>query len=53
MPIFFCSAIIIELTSLMKASKVVKKLNQNKPVVGFILCGWNFVSGPFDKKSEA
>ena len=27
-----------------------KESNQNKPVIGFILCGWNFVSGPFDKK---
>ena len=33
-----------------KSFKSSKKLNQNKPIVGFILCGWNFVSGPFDKK---
>lgn len=23
--------------------------NQRKPIVGFILCGWNFEEGPFDK----
>jgi len=23
--------------------------NRKKPLVGFILCGWNFKSGPFDK----
>ena len=24
-------------------------LPKNKPVAGFILCGWNFTTGPFDK----
>jgi colanic acid/amylovoran biosynthesis protein len=24
-------------------------LNKEKPIVGFILCGWNFMDGPFDK----
>lgn len=23
--------------------------NTDKPIVGFILCGWNFTNGPFDK----
>lgn len=23
--------------------------DKSKPVIGFILCGWNFVEGPFDK----
>lgn len=23
--------------------------NRDKPLVGFILCGWNFLEGPFDK----
>lgn len=23
--------------------------NRDKPIVGFILCGWNFLEGPFDK----
>ncbi len=24
-------------------------LNDNKPIVGFIICGWNFKKGPFDR----
>ena len=24
-------------------------LNKEKPIVGFVLCGWNFKEGPFDK----
>ncbi len=23
--------------------------NRDKPIVGFIVCGWNFIEGPFDK----
>jgi colanic acid/amylovoran biosynthesis protein len=26
--------------------------NKDKPVVGFILCGWNFETGPFDKENR-
>ena len=26
--------------------------NNNKPVIGFILCGWNFENGPFDKENR-
>jgi len=26
--------------------------NKDKPIVGFILCGWNFEVGPFDKESR-
>ncbi|MEJ5994829.1 polysaccharide pyruvyl transferase family protein [Pedobacter sp. Du54] len=39
-----------------KAQSEIKELldsegisNSEKPVVGFILCGWNFLTGPFDK----
>lgn len=24
-------------------------INTRKPIVGFVLCGWNFLEGPFDK----
>ncbi len=24
-------------------------LDKEKPIVGFVLCGWNFIEGPFDK----
>lgn len=27
-------------------------LNSNKPKAGFILCGWNFTEGPFDKNTR-
>ncbi len=27
-------------------------LNSSKPKVGFILCGWNFTEGPFDKENR-
>lgn len=27
-------------------------LNRSKPKVGFILCGWNFTEGPFDKENR-
>ncbi|QIZ85784.1 polysaccharide pyruvyl transferase family protein [Bermanella marisrubri] len=26
--------------------------NKDKPIVGFILCGWNFEVGPFDKENR-
>lgn len=26
--------------------------NKDKPIVGFILCGWNFETGPFDKENR-
>jgi len=25
------------------------KINRKKPIIGFIICGWNFEEGPFDK----
>ena len=30
-------------------NKLLNKSRCNRPVIGFILCGWNFVEGPFDK----
>jgi len=30
-------------------AKQIKNNSGNRPVVGFILCGWNFETGPFDK----
>jgi colanic acid/amylovoran biosynthesis protein len=31
----------------LKIEKIIE--NINKPIVGFIICGWNFIEGPYDK----
>ncbi|CAB0151206.1 hypothetical protein PSI9734_01619 [Pseudidiomarina piscicola] len=49
-----CPAFMFEPASGDKVKKLLAKegldkVARTKPVVGFILCGWNFESGPFDK----
>lgn len=36
-----------KMTALLEAEKL-NKVGRDKPVAGFILCGWNFEQGPFD-----
>lgn len=31
----------------------ISKQKSSKPIVGFILCGWNFENGPFDKANRS
>ena len=38
-----------EIDNLIQQEGLAKK---DKPVVGFILCGWNFETGPFDKENR-
>lgn len=47
-----CPAFLFEPTEGEKKEQLLKKeglLNRNRPIIGFILCGWNFQEGPFDK----
>lgn len=47
-----CPAFLFEPKSLNEMSSIldeVRLLNKKKPTIGFILCGWNFIEGPFDK----
>lgn len=47
-----CPAFMFEPAKGEKIDALIKKegLNTTKPKVGFILCGWNFTEGPFDKE---
>lgn len=47
-----CPAFMFEPAKGEKIDELIKKegLNTTKPKVGFILCGWNFTEGPFDKE---
>ena len=38
-----------EVDSVLRKEGLIKQ-KSDKPIVGFILCGWNFETGPFDKK---
>ena len=45
-----CPAFLFEPSSINEIKDIVSKYDLNKgDVVGFILCGWNFTEGPFDK----
>lgn len=49
-----CPAFLFEPSYNECVSRVVSEIKNfkgqtNKPVIGFILCGWNFETGPFDK----
>lgn len=47
-----CPAFMFEPAKGKKIDELIEKegLNTTKPKVGFILCGWNFTEGPFDKE---
>ena len=49
-----CPAFLFEPAKGDKVQKLleVEGLKTNKPKVGFILCGWNFLEGPFDKENR-
>jgi colanic acid/amylovoran biosynthesis protein len=47
-----CPAFLFEPRKDINVQEILKKegiKDQDKPVIGFILCGWNFTTGPFDK----
>lgn len=47
-----CPAFMFEPAQGSEIDELIKKeglTNKDKPIVGFILCGWNFENGPFDK----
>jgi colanic acid/amylovoran biosynthesis protein len=49
-----CPAFLFEPASGLEVDNILReegliKQKSNKPIVGFILCGWNFETGPFDK----
>lgn len=49
-----CPAFLFEPASESEVNNVLReegliKQKRDKPIVGFILCGWNFETGPFDK----
>lgn len=47
-----CPAFLFEPLKGKKITDIINKENLNnssKPIVGFVLCGWNFEEGPFDK----
>lgn len=49
-----CPAFLFEPNHNQKVDQVLRKIRnfegrEKKPIVGFILCGWNFERGPFDK----
>jgi colanic acid/amylovoran biosynthesis protein len=52
-----CPAFLFEPASGSKIDGIIRKEGlrreeSDKPIVGFILCGWNFETGPFDKQSR-
>ena len=50
-----CPAFLFEPAKGPKVEEIIKKeklSSKDKPVVGFILCGWNFEVGPFDKENR-
>lgn len=40
-----------EVDSVLREEGLIRQKN-DKPIVGFILCGWNFETGPFDKENR-
>lgn len=51
---FACPSFLFEHENFCNGDEFLKEeglfdINKQKPVVGFIICGWNFESGPFDK----
>jgi len=47
-----CPAFLFEPAKGEKIEELLKSeglLNKDKPIVGFVVCGWNFLEGPFDK----
>lgn len=47
-----CPAFLFEQHNVDELSSILRKegiKNIDKPMVGFIICGWNFIEGPFDK----
>lgn len=54
-----CPAFLFKPASIKKIGKIIEKEGivdndgfKSKPVVGFIICGWNFEQGPFDKENR-
>ena len=50
-----CPAFLFEPAKGPEIDQLIKQeglVNNEKPVVGFILCGWNFENGPFDKENR-
>jgi colanic acid/amylovoran biosynthesis protein len=49
-----CPAFLFEPETGVEVKSLLEKegLNSNKKKVGFILCGWNFTEGPFDKENR-
>lgn len=52
-----CPAFLFEPATGPKVEKLLEseglaKADRKKPIIGFILCGWNFETGPFDKSSR-
>ena len=49
---FACPAFLFQPKSLNQITNIIDSLRlgeRDKPIIGFILCGWNFLDGPFDK----
>lgn len=47
-----CPAFLFEpatIDQIFKLDEIKKIINNKRPKVGFIICGWNFLTGPFDK----
>lgn len=50
-----CPAFLFERATGPDIEKLIEReglTNKDKPIVGFILCGWNFETGPFDKENR-
>jgi len=50
-----CPSFLFEISHKNNAIKILKRaclINDGIPIVGFVLCGWNFKKGPFDKKNR-
>lgn len=49
-----CPAFMFEAAKGGKVNQLIEDegLNSDRPKVGFILCGWNFTQGPFDKEKR-
>lgn len=47
-----CPSFLFETTKNEEVKELLEKevlFNESKPIVGFVICGWNFPDGPFDK----
>ena len=47
-----CPSFLFDAAERRTGSDILKKaglLKKDKPLIGFVLCGWNFVKGPYDK----